>query len=176
MALERVSLRVSVGLSFDFLRHTLTRSHTHTHSLPCSPARFQSGLLLGGASQVLFSLLAGFVDTSMVAWPAMLIKTHVLFMFNGCLALLLGLLTPEMMRSLDDTQLKVWAVGSQLGTFFNGAAHAYMAYTGKGAALVKSMTPINGYSSVANGMLYFCAVNILVAAVLTVFGLWKNSQ
>ena len=107
--------------------------------------------------QVVISLLVGFVDRAAMAWPEMVIKTHTLFMFNGCLALILALLSPEVRKSLSDTQLVIWAVGSQLGTFFNGAAHAFMAYTGQGSTLIKSMIPPNGYSDIGTGMLYFCA-------------------
>ena len=149
------------------------RSHSHSRST----GRFLAANLLGGVLQCLVSCLLGLVPPTAVGWYAMMLKTHVAFMMNGFLAMLVSFFGPEIGKSLSDDQMKVWALTMQLGTWFNGLAHLKGAISGTKAPMVRSMgrAPY-GEDAVMEGMLMFCGVNIIVALVLTCWGLHKRCK
>ncbi len=131
--------------------------------------------ILGGVLQCLISLLIGFIPPTSIGWYAMLVKAHVAFMFNGCLAIILAMIGPEIGKSLSATQMKVWALTMQLGTFMNGAAHLKGAISGTKCSFIRSMGRApHGDDAVMEGMLMFSAVGIVIAVALTVLGLHKR--
>ena len=105
----------------------------------------------------------------------MLVKTHVAFLFNGCLAMVLALVGPEVGKSLSGTQMKVWALCMQMGTWFNGLAHLKGAISGTKVPMIRSMGRApHGEDPIMEGMLMFCGACIVLALGLTVLGLHKR--
>mmetsp|Transcript_3841 Transcript_3841/g.10991 ORF Transcript_3841/g.10991 Transcript_3841/m.10991 type:complete len:184 (-) Transcript_3841:1128-1679(-) len=137
--------------------------------------KFLASNILGGVLQCLISLLIGFIPPTAIGWYAMLVKAHVSFMFNGCLAILLAMIGPEIGKSLSASQMKVWALTMHLGTFLNGAAHLKGAISGTKCSLIRTMGRApHGDDPVMEGMLMMCGVCIVIAVALTVLGLHKR--
>jgi hypothetical protein len=71
--------------------HSLSASKKfarHSPLLVCTTTgKFLASNILGGVLQCLISLLIGLIPPTSVGWYAMLVKAHVLFMFNGFLAM-----------------------------------------------------------------------------------------
>lgn len=130
-------------------------------------------ILLGGAMIMLMGLLIGFIPPEKV-WYDMLIKSHSLAMMNGSLCVILGLLQPQLSKVLSTGLMKLWGVSLFLGTLFNPLAHLIGAFTGTKSTLIRSMVAPHGDSLIVTWCLYFCAVNILVATILTCYGLFKQ--
>jgi hypothetical protein len=166
-------------LKFSWIDRMGSETKTSSRCPLLDPARlsaFKASNLLGGALQILLGLLVGFIPPGAIAWYAMLVKTHALSMANGCLCIILSLLVPDLVGSMSAAQLRVWALTLQLGTFLNPAAHFVAAITGTKSHLVRTMGPApHGDSDIVTFMLYTCAVNILIATALTVYGLWKKA-
>jgi len=161
--------RIFVVARGTILTHARTRTHT--------TGKFLAANLLGGVLQCLVSCLLGLVPPTAVGWYAMMVKTHVAFMMNGFLAVLLSFVGPEIGKSLSDDQMKVWALTMQMGTWFNGLAHLKGAISGTKAPMVRSMGRApHGEDAVMEGMLMFCGVNIIAALVLTCWGLHKRCK
>ena len=156
-----------------FCLEKLERSHRRCASY--ATGKFLASNILGGVLQCLISLLIGFIPPTSIGWYAMLVKAHVAFMFNGCLAIILAMIGPEIGKSLSATQMKVWALTMQLGTFMNGAAHLKGAISGTKCSFIRSMGRApHGDDAVMEGMLMFSAVGIVIAVALTVLGLHKR--
>lgn len=150
-------------------------SLSHHGARLTTTGKFLASNILGGVLQCLISLLIGFIPPTAIGWYAMLVKAHVSFMFNGCLAILLAMIGPEIGKSLSASQMKVWALTMHLGTFLNGAAHLKGAISGTKCSFIRTMGRApHGDDPVMEGMLMMCGVCIVIAVALTVLGLHKR--
>ena len=104
---------------------------------------------------------------------------HIEFTANGVLMVAFGFLVHEL--SLNSAALKLWFAALQIGTWTNGAAGVAAAFTGSSSTLMPTLNekfpPPNGFdSSVVTGLLQTCAATIVLALLLTLFGLLRSRR
>ena len=88
----------------------------------------------------------------------------------------LGLLATEL--RLGATPLNVWFAALQVGTWTNGVAGVLAAFSGASSPLMPTINekfppPHGAGSPLVTGSLTLCAVTILLALALTLFGLLR---
>jgi hypothetical protein len=130
--------------------------------------------LLLGVLQITLGCIVGFIPPSVVLWFRGIVMAHIEFTANGVLMVAFGFLVHEL--GLNAAALKVWFAALQVGTWTNGAAGVAAAFTGSSSMLMPTLNekfpPPNGVdSSVVTGLLQTCGVTIIVALLLTLFGL-----
>lgn len=133
--------------------------------------------LLLGVLQITVGCLVGFVPPSAVAWFRGIVMAHIEFTANGVLMVAFGFLVKEL--SLHPTALKVWFATLQLGTWSNGAAGLAAAVLGSTSPLMPTLNekfpPPHGVNSpVVTNLLQLCGVTIMVALLLTIYGLLRS--
>ncbi len=99
---------------------------------------------------------------------------HIEFTANGVLMVVFGFLVREL--RLSPLALKIWFVTLQLGTWTNGAAGVAAAFIGASSKLMPTINekfpPPHGTDNpIVSGSLQLCGVTIMVALVLTLYGL-----
>ncbi|MGY6277552.1 hypothetical protein [Methylomonas sp. MgM2] len=137
-------------------------------------SRLRRATLALGVLQILFGCLVGFIPPPAVAWFRGIMMAHIEFTANGVLMVVLGLLVHEL--RLAATTLKVWFVSLQIGTWTNGAAGLAAAFLGSSSELMPTINqrfppPHGTDSAVVSGLLLVCSLTIVLALVLTVYGL-----
>lgn len=142
-------------------------------------ARIRRWTLLLGALQVLFGCLVGFIPPSAVPWFRGIVMGHIEYTANGVLMIAFGFLVNEM--HLGRAALIVWFVMLQIGTWTNGTAGLVAGIAGKTSPLMTTLNekfpPPGGMDHPAvTGLLQVCAVTILVALALTVYGLMHRPR
>ena len=130
--------------------------------------------LLLGVLQVTVGCVVGFIPPSAVQWFRGIVMAHIEFTANGVLMVVLGLLIREL--SLNSIALKVWFTTLQVGTWTNGAAGVAGAFVGSSSKLMSTLNekfpPPNGVDNVlVTGLLQLCGVTIMLALLLTIYGL-----
>lgn len=136
--------------------------------------KLRSWTLLLGALQITVGCAIGFIPPSAVQWFRGIVMAHIEFTANGVLMLVLGLLIREL--SLNSTALKVWFATLQVGTWTNGAAGVAGAFIGSSSKLMSTLNekfpPPNGIdNALVTGLLQLCGVTIMLALLLTIYGL-----
>ena len=130
-----------------------------------------------GVIQITVGCLAGFIPPPAVAWFRGIVMAHIEFTANGVLMVALGLLVNEL--RLNSAALKVWFTTLQIGTWTNGAAGVVAAFAGSTSKLMPTLSekfpPPHGMDNpVVTNLLMLCGVTILLALVLTIYGLLRS--
>jgi hypothetical protein len=112
-----------------------------------------------------------------VAWFRGIVMAHIEFTANGVLMVAFGFLVNEL--CLGQTALIVWFATLQFGTWSNGAAGLAGAFIGESSKLMPTINekfpPPHGTDNpIVSGLLTFCGVTILVALLLTLYGLLRS--
>jgi hypothetical protein len=135
--------------------------------------------LLLGVAQVIVGCVVGFIPPSGVAWFRGIVMAHIEFTANGVLMIALGLLVREL--ELGAAALKVWFAALQIGTWTNGTAGVIAAFTGVSSRLMPTINekfppPGGTDSALVSGTLQLCGVTIMVALLLTAYGLYRSRR
>lgn len=140
-------------------------------------ANLKHWTLLLAVLQITVGCMIGFIPPSAVAWFRGIVMAHIEFTANGVLMVAFGFLIKEL--RLNPTALKVWFVTLQIGTWTNGASGLAAAFTGSSSKLMPTINgaspPPHGVdSSIVTGLLQLCGVTIMVALLLTIYGLLRS--
>ena len=140
-------------------------------------ANLRRWTLLLGVLQITVGCMVGFISPSAVAWFRGIVMAHIEFTANGVLMIALGFLVKEL--RLNPTALKVWFATLQVGTWTNGAAGLAAAFIGSSSKLMPTLNekfpPPHGVDSpVVTNLLQLCGVTIMVALLLTIYGLFRS--
>ena len=140
-------------------------------------ANLKRWTLLLGVLQITVGCLIGFIPPSAVAWFRGIVMAHIEFTANGVLMVAFGFLVKEL--RLNPTALKLWFATLQIGTWTNGAAGLAAALIGTSSALMPTLNekfpPPHGVNSpVVTSLLQVCGATILVAMLLTIYGLLRS--
>lgn len=133
--------------------------------------------LLLGVLQITVGCIVGLIPPSAVEWFRGIVMAHIEFTVNGVLMVAFGFLVSEL--SLNSAALKAWFVLLQIGTWTNGAAGLVAAFAGSSSKLMPTINekfpPPNGMDQpVVTGLLQVCGVTIMLALVLTLYGLYRG--
>lgn len=140
-------------------------------------ANLRRWTLLLGVLQITVGCVIGFIPPSAVQWFRGIVMAHIESTANGVLMIALGLLVKEL--QLTRGALIAWFVTLQLGTWTNGAAGVAAAFTGTSSKLMptineKSPPPHGADSPLVTNLLLVCGITIIVALLLTLFGLARS--
>ncbi len=133
--------------------------------------------LLLGVLQITVGCAVGFIPPSAVAWFRGIVMAHIEFTANGVLMIVFGFLVKEL--RLRPFALKVWCATLQIGTWTNGAAGVAAAFIGASSKLLPTINekfppPHGADNPIVSGLLQLCAVTIMVALLLTLYGLLRS--
>jgi hypothetical protein len=133
-------------------------------------------LVLGGL-QLTVGCMVGFIPPSAVSWFRGIVMAHIEFTANGVLMVVFGFLVREL--RLSPLALKAWFATLQIGTWTNGAAGVVAAFLGASSKLMPTINetfpPPHGTDNpIVSGSLQLCGVTIMVALLLTLFGLLRS--
>lgn len=133
--------------------------------------------LLLGVLQITVGCVVGFIPPSAVSWFRGIVMAHIEFTANGVLMVAFGFLVREL--HLTPTALKVWFATLQIGSWTNGAAGVAAAFIGSSSRLMPTINekfpPPHGVDSpVVTSILQLCGVTIMVALLLTLYGLLRS--
>jgi len=133
--------------------------------------------LVLGVLQITVGCIVGFIPPSSVAWFRGIVMAHIEFTANGVLMVAFGFLVKEL--RLRPFALGVWFLTLQLGTWTNGAAGVAAAFVGASSNLMPTINekfpPPHGTNSlIVSGSLQICGVTIMVALLLTLYGLLRS--
>lgn len=130
--------------------------------------------LLLGVLQITVGCAVGFIPPSAVSWFRGIVMAHIEFTANGVLMIVLGLLVREM--RLGTAALWVWFATLQVGTWTNGGAGVLAGFLGASSPLMPTLNekfppPHGTDSAIVSASLQICGVTIMVALLLTLYGL-----
>jgi hypothetical protein len=133
--------------------------------------------LLLGVLQITVGCLVGLIPPTAVQWFRGIVMAHIEYIANGVLMVAFGFLVKEL--SLGPTALRLWFATLQIGTWTNGTAGAVGAFLGASSPLMPTLNekfpaPHGANSGAVTGLLQACAVTILIALGLTLFGLVRR--
>ena len=133
--------------------------------------------LVLGVLQITVGCLVGFIPPSAVAWFRGIVMAHIEFTANGVLMVVFALLLKEL--CLGPSALKAWFALLQIGTWTNGAAGVAAAFLGASSKLMPTINekfpPPNGTNHpLVSASLQICGVTIMLALVLTLWGLLRT--
>src|SRR5437867_4177198 len=99
------------------------------------------------------------------------------FTANGVLMVAFGFLVSEL--RLSPAALKVWFGTLQIGTWMNGAAGVAAVFIGASSKLMPTISekfppPHGADNPIVSGSLLLCGVTIMVALLLTLYGLLRS--
>jgi hypothetical protein len=148
-----------------------------TTHLDGSKAAIRRWTLILGVLQITVGCLVGLIPPSAVAWFRGIVMAHIELTANGVLMLALGFLVGEL--QLGSAALKVWFATLQIGTWSNGAAGVAAAFLGASSKLMPTLNekfppPHGTDSAIVSASLTICAVTILTALLLTLYGLLRS--
>lgn len=140
-------------------------------------AHLRRWTFLLGVLQITVGCSVGFIPPSAVAWYRGIVMAHIEFVVNGVLMVAFGFLVHEL--RLNSAALKVWFATLQIGTWTNGAAGVAAAFLGSSSQLMPTLNekfpPPHGVDNpVVTNLLLLCAVTIMAALLLTLYGLLPN--
>ena len=140
-------------------------------------ANLRRWTLLLGVLQITFGCLVGFIPPSAVSWFRGIVMAHIEFTANGVLLVAFGFLVSEL--QLSSTALTRWFITLQIGTWTNGAAGLAAAVIGSSSTLMPTLNekfpPPHGTDNpIVSGSLMVCGVTIMVALLLTLYGLLRS--
>jgi hypothetical protein len=140
-------------------------------------ANIKRWTLILGVLQITVGCLVGFIPPSAVAWFRGIVMAHIEFTANGVLVVAFGFVVREL--RLSPAALKVWFATLQIGTWANGAAGVAAAFIGASSKLMPTINekfpPPHGTDNpIVSGSLKLCGVTIMVALLLTLYGLLRS--
>ncbi len=135
--------------------------------------------LLLGVLQITIGCMVGFIPPSSVAWFRGIVMAHIEFTANGVLMVAFAFLVKEL--RLNPAALKAWFTTLQIGTWTNGAAGLAAAFIGSSSKLMPTLNekfpPPHGLDSlIVTSLLQLCGVTIMVALLLTIYGLRRPAE
>jgi hypothetical protein len=141
-------------------------------------ANLRRWTLILGVLQITIGCMVGFIPPSAVAWFRGVVMAHIEFTANGVLMVAFGFLVREL--RLGPAALKVWFATLQIGTWTNGAAGVAAAFSGASSKLMPTLNekfpPPHGTDNpIVSGALQLCGVTIMVALLLTLYGLLRST-
>jgi hypothetical protein len=127
-----------------------------------------------GVLQITVGCALGFIPPSAVSWFRGIVMAHIEFTANGVLMVAFGFLVREL--RLTRWGLMLWFSALQLGTWTNGTSGVIAAFSGASSFLMPTINekfpPPNGTNNpLVTGTLQFCGTVMMVALVLTLWGL-----
>jgi len=133
--------------------------------------------LLLGVLQITVGCMVGFIPPPAVAWFRGIVMAHIEFTANGVFMIALGFLVSEL--HLSPSALKVWFTTLQIGTWTNGGAGLIAGFLGASSKLTPTLNekfppPHGTDSALVSNTLLVCGVTILVALLLTLYGLLRS--
>jgi len=133
--------------------------------------------LLLGVLQITVGCMIGVIPPSAVAWFRGIVMAHIEFTANGVLMVAFGFLVREL--RLSPMALKLWFGTLQIGTWTNGAAGVAAAFIGASSPLMSTINekfppPHGTDSAIVSASLQVCGVTIMVALLLTLYGLLRS--
>lgn len=140
-------------------------------------ANLKRWTLFLGVFQITVGCIVGFIPPSAVAWFRGIVMAHIEFTANGVLMVAFGFLIKEL--RLNPTALRVWFATLQIGTWTNGAAGVAGAFLGASSKLMPTLNekfpPPHGVdSALVTNLLQLCGATIMVALLLTLYGLFRS--
>ena len=140
-------------------------------------ANLRRWTLMLGVLQITVGCMVGFIPPSAVAWFRGIVMAHIEFIVNGALMVTFGFLIKEL--RLSPIALKAWFATLQIGTWTNGAAGLAAAFIGSSSKLMPTLNekfpPPKGVDSpIVTNLLLLCAITIIVALLLTIYGLLSS--
>ena len=140
-------------------------------------ANIKRWTLILGVLQITVGCVVGFIPPSAVAWFRGIVMAHIEFTANGVLMVAFGFVVMEL--RLSPAALKVWFATLQIGTWANGAAGIAAAFSGASSKLMPTLNekfpPPHGTDNpIVSGSLKLCGVTIMVALLLTLYGLLRS--
>ncbi len=132
-----------------------------------------------GVLQITVGCTIGFIPPSAVQWFRGIVMAHIEFTANGVLMVAFGFLVKEL--TLNSMALKAWFALLQVGTWTNGTAGVIAAFMGATSKLMPTLNekfpPPNGTNHpLVSASLLICGVTIMVALVLTLYGLIRSPK
>ena len=132
-----------------------------------------------GVLQITVGCMVGLIPPNAVLWFRGIVMAHIEFTANGVLMVTFGFLIKEL--RLGPSALKAWFATLQIGTWTNGSAGVVAAFIGASSKLMPTISekfpPPNSFDSpLVSGLLKLCGVTILVALLLTLYGLLCTKQ
>lgn len=145
--------------------------------IECLQESLRRWTLLLGVLQITVGCMVGFIPPSAVAWFRGIVMAHIEFTANGVLMVAFGFLVREL--RLSPMALKLWFGTLQLGTWTNGAAGVMAAFIGTSSPLMSTINekfppPHGTDSAIVSASLRVCGVTIMVALLLTLYGLLRS--
>src|SRR5215472_17455831 len=133
--------------------------------------------LILGVLQITVGCAVGFIPPSAVHWFRGIVMAHIEFTANGVLMVVFAFLTNEL--ALGSCLLATWFATLQIGTWTNGAAGLADAFIGASSNLMPTLNekfpPPNGTDNpLVTGLLQVGGVTIMVALLLTIYGLLRS--
>jgi hypothetical protein len=135
--------------------------------------------LVLGVLQIMIGCLVGFIPPSAVEWYRGIVMAHIEFTANGVLMVAFGFLVREL--RLAPWALRAWFAALQIGTWTNGGAGVAGAFIGASSKLMPTLNekfpPPHGTDNpIVTGALQLCGVTIMLALLLTLYGLLRTSK
>ena len=135
--------------------------------------------LILGVLQITVGCTVGLIPPSAVSWFRGILMAHLEFTANGVLMVVFGLLVREL--RLGPAALKVWFALLQVGTWTNGAAGVAAAFLGASSPLMPTLNekfpaPHGTDNALVSGFLQICAVTIMLALLMTLYGLLRSKN
>jgi len=148
-----------------------------SHDVTALKLRLRRWTLILGVAQITLGCLVGFIPPTAVQWFRGIVMGHIEYTANGVLMIVLGFLVHEL--RLQSTALKVWFATLQIGTWTNGTAGLVGAFIGYSSVLMPTINekfpaPHGSDHAVVTGLLQLCGVTIMVALLLTLYGLLRS--
>ena len=139
-------------------------------------ANLRRWTLILGVLQITVGCVVGFIPPTAVEWFRGIVMAHIEFTANGVLMVAFGFLVSEL--RLNRAALITWFLALQIGTWANGAAGVAAAFIGASSKLMPTINekfppPHGTDNAIVSGSLMLCGVTILVALLLTLYGLLR---
>lgn len=149
------------------------------HGITTLQARLRRWTLILGVAQITIGCLVGLIPPTAVPWFRGIVMAHIEFTINGVLMVAFGFLVTEM--RLRAGLFKLWFALLQVGTWSNGAAGLIAGLSGFASVLMPTLAakfppPAGPDHWAVTGMLQLCGITILLALVLTLWGLLAAPQ
>jgi hypothetical protein len=140
-------------------------------------ANLKRWTLFLGVLQITVGCAVGFIPPSAVEWFRGIVMAHIEFTANGVLMVAFGFLVAHL--ALRPALFWLWFATLQIGTWTNGAAGVAAAFFGSSSRLMPTLNekfpPPNGVDNpLVSGLLQLCGVTIMVALLLTLYGLLRS--
>jgi hypothetical protein len=147
-----------------------------TSDLESLKASIKRWTLILGVLQITVGCAVGFIPPSAVEWFRGIVMAHIEFTANGVLMVAFGFLVGQL--ALRPALLWLWFAALQIGTWTNGAAGVAAAFLGSTSRLMPTLNekfpPPNGMDNpLVSGLLQLCGVTIMVALLITLYGLLR---